>query len=250
MTMMDSHEPRPFDCPDCGHHHEADLHAMVGHPEVHGKVPCAGCGKVLWLSLNDAGEAVVELYEEHLHEQAHLDRVAAHKAKLEAERAAAEAAQAAKSASGGTAPMLVAVVVSALVAAIVTGWMNSRADADDGKAKPEKTATVDDTSPGVDGLKDELASVRGAADAAAGDARTVKEAFEAFAAEVGTRLEVIAAAPKDGADASEAIQAAKAEIVAQLQKLESANTELGNRIEGYYVTVRQLESRLKKLETP
>ena len=68
--------------------------------------------------------------------------------------------------------------------------------------------------------------------------------------EVGTRLEVIAAAPKDGADASKAIEAAKAEIVAQLQKLESANTELGNRIEGYYVTVRQLESRLKKLETP
>ena len=249
----DSHEPRPFDCPACSHHHEADLHEMVGHPEIHGKMPCGGCGALLWLSLNDKGEALVELYEEHLHEEAHKDRVAAAKAKREAERAAAAATQAAEaSKSSSSAPAIISVIVSALVAAIVSGFMTRGGD--DAPAGGD-TKREDARWSVVQTLQKDVEALQGTADDAGAQAKSVQQKFDAFVADAQARLAALDARSHGGGTgtgraAAAALESLKADLAKQLEAIKSAQTELGNRIEGYYVTVRQLDSRLKKLETP
>lgn len=251
MTM-DSHEPRPFDCPACGHHHEADLHEMVGHPEIHGKMPCAGCGALLWLSLNDDGEALVELYEEHLHDEAHKDRVAAAKAKREAERAAAVAAQAAEaSKSSSIAPTVISVIVSALVAAIVSGFMSRGGDdaptGGDAKREDARWSVVQT-------LQQDVEALRGAAGDAGAQAKSVQAKLDEFMVSAQARLDALAAKHADDGNEADAVSKAldglKSELMKELQTIQTSQTELGNRIEGYYVTVRQLEGRLKKLEKP
>ncbi|MDA1196010.1 MAG: hypothetical protein O2894_12620, partial [Planctomycetota bacterium] len=70
--------PHAYVCPACGRKHGADLSAMEGHPEVHGKVHCMGCHALLWLSLHADGTPKCELFEAHRHDvQAGLTPAAA-----------------------------------------------------------------------------------------------------------------------------------------------------------------------------
>ncbi|MDF1699620.1 MAG: hypothetical protein P1V36_00480 [Planctomycetota bacterium] len=222
---------------------------MVGHPEIHGKVPCAGCHKQLWLSLDENDKALVERYEEHLHDEAHKDRIAAGKAKREAERAAAAAAAAAEASSrGATMPVLLAVIVSALVAAIVSGFMSSRHDG--GEAKTTKSS--DNGWAQLTSVRGDLAKVEGTASAASTEASSLRKALDALTASTTTRLDALTASLADEAAHPDVgtLKELRADLVKQLEAISAAQNELGNRIEGYYVKVRQLDSRVKKLENP
>ena len=244
-----SHEPRPFDCPDCGHHHKADLHGMVGHPEVHGKVPCAKCGKLMWLSLQENGEPLVELFEEHLHAEAHEKRVTDAKVKREAAAVAGAAVQPPVEASVGTGggSMMGTLFAAAIVAALVSLLLGNLGSKDSGAQ----------TDPRVDELQKQVSAWREDSAAARSEAKAFSGKLAALETAIQQQATDAAARPQDGAGAEQAAAAAikpvadkQAALAEALAGVKAAYKALDGRIEGNYIKLRQIDKRLKKVETP
>ena len=250
-----SHEPRPFDCPDCGHHHKADLHAMVGHPEIHGKVPCAKCGKLIWLSLQEDGEPLVELYEEHLHAEAHGKRVADAMARREAASdvpagteekspAGAEPAPSASAGAGGS-PMFGTLLAAAVVAALVSLLL--------GGLRGENTGSQDTgvkADPRVSELQKQVSESRTDSAAARAEASTISRTIADLETAMQKGLAELAAVPKGDVGADAAAAAKQAAMAQALEAVKAAYKSLNGRIEGNYVKLRQIDKRLEKVETP
>ena len=234
-----SHEPRPFDCPDCGHHHKADLHGMVGHPEIHGKVPCAGCGKTLWLSLDEKGEALVELYEEHLHEAVHQQRIAAHKAKTQAEAAAEGTATAGGSGGGGS--LVVSVIAAAVVAVVVSLVMGGSKSGGDGEGHNDAK---------IQALEQSLDDLKGVAATAGADVSEVGRKLGELETRLNERIATLSEATKGDPAALKAIQDTGAALTEALRAVKASYKAVHGRIEGNYTRLNQVEKRLKKLEAP
>lgn len=238
----DIHEPRPFDCPDCGHHHKADLHGMVGHPEVHGKVPCAKCGKTLWLSLDDEGEAIVELYEEHLHEAIHQERVAAHEAKVAASAAEKAAAAAGEPAGGGGPSLVLTVIAAALVAlAVSLAMAGPKGGGGGGKGQGNNDARIEAMAADIQALK-----------VAPADPKLLElgREIQRLEKQLGEGLASVSKSAGGDPAVLKAIHDTNASLTEAVAAVKASYKSLHGRIEGNYTALRQLDKRVKKLETP
>lgn len=232
----DTHAPRPFDCPACGHHHKADLHALVGHPDVHGKVPCAKCERQIWLSLDADGEAVVELYEDHLHEAAHEKRASDHRAKLA--QAATSAAPAAEKTGGGTS-LLVGILTAGIVAALVSVLMAGSGGKDADAGRDQR----------LDDLQQQFSDLQGEAAAARADASAAARKIADLEGLLEQRMAALAAAPKGDAGAARQAAEQQAALAEALAAVKAAYKKLDGRIEGNYVRLGQMGKRLEKIES-
>jgi len=208
---------------------------MVGHPEVHGKVPCAGCGKTLWLSLDEQGEAQVELYEEHLHEAVHQERVAAHKAKMVAQAATADA-------GGGGSSLIVSVIAAAVVAVVVSLVMGG-SKAGDGGGAGHNDARIDQ-------MAKDLEDLRGVAATAGADVSEVGRKLGELEKRLNERLAALSKAAQGDPAALKAIRDTGAALTEAVEAVKAAYKALHGRIEGNYTRLNAVDKRLKKLEAP
>lgn len=241
----DSHEPRPFTCPDCGHNHKADLHGMVGHPEVHGKVPCAKCERILWLSLDDQGEAVVELYEEHLHAAAHQERIAAHKARLEAEAALAAAQTPVARGPSLFSSVFAAAIVAILISLAMSASKSPGGSEDDAQEQRSSNARIDAMAQEIDDLRSQAAAARIDAQGVAAQIDGLKKLIEA-----SRSPRPGATTPATATDTAllKQLQRSGAAFTTALDALQASYSSLHGRIEGNYTSLRQAAKRLDKLE--
>jgi transcription elongation factor Elf1 len=229
----DSHEPKRFECPDCGRRHKADLHGMVGHPEVHGKVPCASCGKTLWISLDEEGQPVVVLYEEHLHEAIHQERIAAQQAKAEA-AAVTQAAAVQESSAGGGSSVLLTLITAAIVAAAVSLLMGG------GKGEDGRDGRID-------ALGAEIEALQSAPPPPELD--VLNQRIVALEKQLGARIDALKKAGGGDDAVLRAIEETKTELSSAIEAVKAAYKTLDGRIEGNYTTLRQIDKRLKALES-
>ena len=225
MTMEAA--TRKFRCPKCGHKHAADLSPMEGHPGMHGKVPCAECHALMWISLNDDGTATAELYEAHLHD--------VYEKKLEAtvKAATVNAAVAAPPASGGG--WLGPVIAAAVVAAVVSFALGNRGT--DGKA------TTAAPAPGLEREIQSLSAAVSASEEARADLAKKLASLETAVAAHGVALTTPAAEPAQGAP-----DAGLAELKQKLEQALARYADLNGRIEGNYTNLRLALKRLEALE--
>jgi len=244
----DVHTPKSYTCPKCDKHHAADLSAMEGHPEIHGKVHCMGCHVLLWISLGEDGATKCEIFEEHLHEaeeaQGASETAATEPAEQDAAPAAGTDAASAAPANSMLGTLLAAAVVAALVSFFVGKAAGGGAPAPDA-GKPN-TAAHEAMATRIDGLEDALAAARGAAGS---DRDELENAHAALRVEIQanadglTRAVALAAAPRDKPE----VPAMQAHISA-VEKLEGDIRALAGRIEGYYQSLRLALKRIEALE--
>ena len=232
---------RKFRCPKCGHKHAADLSRMEGHPEIHGKVPCAECHTLLWISLNDDGSTEVEIYEKHLHEV--YEKKAEHAVEAAIAQAQAQVAPGAATPAGGAGGWIGPVLAAAVVAAVVSLALGtSGKKKDDTPAGPPAGAVAasDLTSLGED-LRAEMATAAGAAEQARADlAQGITELQAALARATEAHVPGAGADP----DAAAALQA----LTAKVEKALANYQELNGRIEANYTNLRLALKRLEALE--
>jgi len=224
---------RKFSCPKCGHKHAADLHAMEGHPEIHGKVPCSECHTLMWISLNNDGTATAELYEAHLHD--------VYEKKAEAAvQAATAAATAAPTTSGGSGGWIGPVLAAAVVAAVISLAMGAGGKGDEGGKTAKGSATPD---PALQREVEALSAAVRTSESARADMAKTLVSLEAAVAQHGEALAQAAASRPD--------EGPKPEVTEMMKKVEAAlarYAELNGRIEANYTNLRIALKRLDALE--
>jgi hypothetical protein len=206
---------------------------MEGHPEIHGKVPCAECHALMWISLKEDGSTGVELYEQHLHE-------VYEKKATEAVEAATGGAGAAQAPAAGRSSGIGMLLAAAVVAAVVSFAVTSMRGGEDAKKKPAGTDTA--LSGRLDALRGELQTAIGVA----GEARAkMAHSLSTLQASAAEHAAALAAVPRDGGGAATAdLEAFKAEVAKALANY----TELNGRIEANYTNLRLALKRLDALE--
>jgi hypothetical protein len=232
--------PRTYTCPKCAKVHAADLSAMEGHPEIHGKVHCMECHVMLWLSIGEDGRTKCELFEAHLHE---VKEAKAEQAEEQTPRSA-EAAPSAASSSG-----FLSILIAAVVAAVVSFLVSNAAGTSAAPASDDtgKTDTTDSAGAMADttALEERLQALQTMLDTTTGDARAEHERLAKAQADLMAKVqgntEALTSAPAVQAQPDPALAAALAKIAADYKTL-------NGRIEANYTQLRMIKKSLKKPE--
>lgn len=238
----ESNAPKSYSCPKCGKEHKADLTAMEGHPEIHGKVHCMGCHVLLWISLGEDGKTKCEIFEEHLHDIKDASPAAGSGAPATAagveSAAPSEPKAATTSAVGGGLPIL-PIIVAAIVAAVVSLALGS------GKGEAPKESKDDQALTAIESRLSALETQIGLAQS---EAATTKQTLT----QMGGELLIAAQSNTDARNAQRKalaeIKKSIADLTEALAKLEKSYVGLNGRIEGNYTTLKSVDKRLKALE--
>ncbi len=222
-------QTKKYTCPKCGKKHAADLSALEGHPEIHGKVHCMKCHELLWLSLADDGMPVVELYKDHLRK---------------AETGAAPAPKTtAKAETPEKASSLPSMLVAALVAAIVSFLVGQATGSS--AAEVEGTASVSEVSaPSVEqltALQTDVQSLRADTSAVAMAQTKLEAELRGAAKTQGESVDAIGVSLAESKLALTTLQE-------RIGKIEKLYDTLHGRIEMNYTNLRQAKKALDALK--
>lgn len=233
-----------YRCPKCGKKHAADLSALEGHPEIHGKVHCMKCHELLWLSLGEDGSPRVEIYADHLR---HMESEAAASANRPAAAASAPESSTTVKKPSSLGPILAAALVAAIVSFLVgqaTG--GGKQDELRGSAGVREAGGSEDT--GSEAASEALGALQADLQALRSDAGAAASAHAKFEAELRSAVDAQTGA-LDGMNATLGeLRATLDAIRARLAKVEASYDGLHGRIEMNYNNLRAATKRMDALE--